>query len=437
MVYLLSDYTLNQSHVARASVLQYINHDKPIVSIFDWSNTSTTLYTMRFICLLALVVVATVADDVIEGEYIVSLNRNLIHNAAQEESFVSLLKQYGAETKRFFHFNALTMMHLAADESTIAHVQTLAEIDFVEPNTIFYAQQECASSSCPGVWGLDRTDQADSLGHTDPSDANAVYEHGQNQGSTVTAYIVDTGIRITHNEFETRAVWGHSAGDLPDVDNNGHGTHCAGTVGGKSYGVAQSVGLVAVKVLNALGAGSTVDIVDGLEWCVADHGPAARAVINLSLGGGANLAMDNAVQACIDDGITSVVAAGNSDADACNTSPARLPDAITVAASDVGDVSSSFTNYGSCCDLYAPGESILSAWNDSDDDTSRISGTSMACPHVVGAVARYQDSQGTAPSPAAVAEHILRQASLNKITPFRAAHGTTPNLMLCSLCAQP
>lgn len=238
------------------------------------------------------------------------------------------------------------------------------------------------------TWGLDRIDQR-SL----PLSNSYTYS---NTGNGVTAYIIDTGIRITHSEFGGRATWGAKFAGGPRDDCHGHGTHVAGTVGGATYGVAKGVSLVAVKVLNCAGSGTTTGVVSGIDWV---KGRTARpAVANMSLGGGASTTLDNAVSNAISSGVTFAVAAGNSNANACNYSPARVGTAITVGATTNTDARASYSNYGSCLDIFAPGSSITSAWKSSNTATNTISGTSMASPHVAGVAALYlQGNSGASP----------------------------------------
>ena len=244
-------------------------------------------------------------------------------------------------------------------------------------------------------WGLDRIDQ-----RTLP--LNGAYSYSTT-GTGVDAYVVDTGINLTHSEFTGRLRTGMSVdlldgrGANPD-DCDGHGTHVAATIGGTTYGVAKDVTLIPVRVLGCGGAGTDSDVITGLEWIIADHqnpaSPAAPvpAVANLSLGGQADPALDDAINAVIADGVTVVVAAGNGNAQACAVSPARVPNAITVAASTITDHAASFTNHGSCVDLFAPGDEIQSAWIGSNTATATLSGTSMAAPHVAGVVARMLEA---------------------------------------------
>ncbi len=247
------------------------------------------------------------------------------------------------------------------------------------------------------TWGLDRIDQT-SL----PLNTN--YEYAST-GLGVTAYVIDTGIQLDHPDFSPAAIKGFDVFGGTGVDCNGHGTHVAATIGGTTYGVAKDVALVAVRVLDCAGSGTTSGVIAGLDWVATNK--VANSVANMSLGGGASTALDTAVTNLINAGVTVVVAAGNSNKDACRTSPARVPAAITVAASDQNDVFASFSNWGSCVDIIAPGVAITSAWINSAIRT--ISGTSMAAPHVAGAVARNL-SAGFTPT------QVLTEASTNKIT---------------------
>jgi len=226
------------------------------------------------------------------------------------------------------------------------------------------------------TWGLDRIDQT-SL----PLNTNYEYT---TTGSGVTAYVIDTGIQLNHPDFSPAATNGFDAFGGTGEDCNGHGTHVAGTIGGTRYGVAKDVALVAVRVLNCKGSGTNSSVIAGIDWVATNK--VGNSVANMSLGGSASTALDTAVTKLINAGVTVVVAAGNSTQDACRTSPARVKAAITVAASDQNDVFASFSNWGSCVDIIAPGVAITSAWIGSA--TSTISGTSMAAPHVAGAIAR-------------------------------------------------
>jgi len=256
------------------------------------------------------------------------------------------------------------------------------------------------------TWGLDRIDQRATAG-------NGTYRY-ITTGAGVTAYIVDTGLRISHNEFGERAASGYDFvdGDANASDCNGHGTHVAGTVGGSTYGVAKGVSLVGVRVLDCAGSGFASDVIAGIDWVTTHHsGP---SVLSMSLGGGAFAPLDQAVAAASAAGVTVVVAAGNDDQNACNSSPARAASAITVGATDDSDARAWFSNWGSCVDLFAPGVDVLSSWSTSDSATNTISGTSMATPHVTGIASRYLQRHPTA-TPSQVTAAVKAAATRGKV----------------------
>ena len=275
-----------------------------------------------------------------------------------------------------------------------------------------------SATQSPATWGLDRIDQ-----RALPLDNSYTYS---TTASNVTAYIIDTGIRTAHAEFAGRATVGFdSIGDGQNgQDCQGHGTHVAGTVGGTTYGVAKAVKLVAVRVLNCSGSGTNAGVIAGVDWVTANA--VKPAVANMSLGGGAAAALDTAVTNSINSGVTYAVAAGNSNANACNYSPARTAAAITVGATTRTDARASFSNYGSCLDIFAPGDGITSAWATGNTATNTISGTSMAAPHVAGGAALYLAANPTA-TPAAVRNALVAAATPNVVT----NPGTgSPNLLL-------
>ena len=267
-------------------------------------------------------------------------------------------------------------------------------------------------------WGLDRIDQRDR-----PLSTTYTYTR---TGAGVRAYVIDTGIRFAHSDFGGRAVTGFDAIDGGSADDcNGHGTHVASTLGGTRYGVAKGVTLVGVRVLSCSGSGSLSGVIAGVDWAVGNHSAGQPAVANMSLGGGASTALDASINRLVNDGVTVVVAAGNSRANACNSSPARVPAAYTVAASDRNDALASFSNRGSCVDIIAPGVGITAAWHTSNTATNTISGTSMASPHAAGAAAKVL--QGGNASPATVASTLNQAATTGRISGVGSG---TPNRLL-------
>lgn len=279
------------------------------------------------------------------------------------------------------------------------------------------------------TWGLDRVDQRENA-------LNGTYTYNTT-GTGVTAYIIDTGILTTHDEFGGRAVHGYDSvdDDFDATDCNGHGTHVAGTVGGALYGVAKAIDLVAVRVLDCGGSGTWSGVIAGMDWVTANHAAGAPAVANMSLGGGANSSVDDAVQRMIDDGISTSVAAGNGnqggkEQDACGYSPARVPDAMTIGATSQSDSKTSWSNYGDCVDWFAPGYQITSAWYTSNSDTKTISGTSMSAPHVAGVAALYLEAN-TGASALEVRNALYDATTKNIVTNSKTAN----NHLLYSLVA--
>jgi aqualysin 1 len=301
-------------------------------------------------------------------------------------------------------------------EQALNGLRNNPNIEYIEADQVVMLD----ATQSPATWGLDRIDQRNL-----PLSNSYTYNF---TGAGVTAYIIDTGIRFSHNEFGGRAVSGFDSVDGGSADDcNGHGTHVAGTVGGSVYGVAKSVTLVAVRVLNCSGSGTVSGVIAGVDW-VTSHHTTGKAVANMSLGGGTSTSLDNAVKNSIADGVVYAVAAGNSNRDACRFSPARVPEAITVGATTSSDARASYSNYGSCLDLFAPGSSITSAWYTSNTATNTISGTSMATPHVAGVAALYLE--GHSGTPQQVRDAIVNAATPNVISNVGRK---SPNLLLYSL----
>jgi subtilisin family serine protease len=295
-------------------------------------------------------------------------------------------------------------------------------VSYVEQNATVHLNDTQTNPT----WGIDRVDQRDL-----PLSKSYTYN---TTASNVNAYIIDTGIRTTHSQFGGRASVGTDTvgGGQNGQDCHGHGTHVAGTVGGSTYGVAKGVKLVAVRVLNCQGSGTTAGVAAGIDWVTANA--VKPAIANMSLGGGADTVLDNAVKKSIASGVTYAIAAGNGDAlgtpqNACNYSPARVPEAITVGATDSTDRRASFSNFGTCLDLFAPGVSITSAWRTSDTATNTISGTSMATPHTAGVGALYLATHPTA-TPQQVRDALVTNATNNKVIDPRTG---SPNKLLYSL----
>ncbi|GAA0260554.1 hypothetical protein GCM10010492_71940 [Saccharothrix mutabilis subsp. mutabilis] len=347
-------------------------------------------------------VLAADRADAIAGSYVVVLRDSASPRAESADTAGALVGKYGGKVQVAWQ-HALNGFHATGLSATQA--RRLAADPRVQYVQADLPVQATGTQTNPPSWGLDRIDQRNL-----PLDNSYTYP---NTASNVRAYIIDTGIRTSHADFGGRATWGTNTVDSNNTDCNGHGTHVAGTVGGTAYGVAKEVKLIAVKVLNCQGSGTTAGVVNGVNWVTQNA--VKPAVANMSLGGGVDTTLDNAVRNSIASGITYAVASGNSNANACNYSPARVAEAISTNASTNTDARASFSNFGTCTDIFAPGNNITSAWHTSDSATNTISGTSMASPHVAGAAALYLADNPSA-TPAAVQTALVNAATSDKIT---------------------
>ncbi|MEY3700425.1 MAG: hypothetical protein RIT16_785 [Actinomycetota bacterium] len=355
--------------------------------------------------------IASAAQDDSEGTYIIVLK-----SANDIEGKEKQIAQMGGRTeKRFTNaINGLSVKIKHKDADLLRTETNVLSVELDQPMFALDTQTPTPS------WGLDRTDQR-GLPLSNTFTASAY-------GAGVDVYIVDTGVSTTHTDFSGRLRSGFSAinDGRGSNDCDGHGTHVAGTSAGTIYGIAKAATLVPVRVLDCNGSGTTSGVIAGLDWIIADHASGKPAVANMSLGGGASSALDTAVQNAINDGVVMAVAAGNSTADACSSSPARALNAITVGATTSTDSRASYSNFGTCLDIFAPGSGITSAWIGGTSATNSISGTSMASPHVAGVAAvllgRYPTS-----TPADITSMLRSSATPNVVL---SAGTGSPNYLL-------
>jgi subtilisin family serine protease len=350
----------------------------------------------------------------IENQFIVVFKDSSLTRSNRQAKLEELVQANNGAVLRVYD----SVLNGGSVKMTEAKARAMAknpDIAWVEQDVVI----STLATQVDAPWGLDRIDQ-DVL----PLDSAYNYDY---DGVGVHAYIIDTGIRSSHLEFSGRIGNGYDVigNDLDPEDCNGHGTHVSGTIGSDTYGVAKSVTLHGVRVLDCSGSGSSSGVIAGIDWVTANH--IAPAVANMSLGGGASSSLDSAINISAAKGVVYVVAAGNSNADACNYSPARATGAITVGASTKSDARSSFSNWGSCVDVFAPGSGIASTWHSSDTSVKTISGTSMASPHVAGVVALLLDGGVSAANMPATIKQIATQDVLSGV-------GTgSPNLLLHAL----
>jgi subtilisin family serine protease len=350
----------------------------------------------------------------LEGDYIV-----VFHDGVRNPDQVTdqLLEAFGGVV-RFRYRSALKGFAATLPDAALGGISRNPNVSFIEPDGVVTASVVTQTNA---TWGLDRIDQR-------MLPLSSTYQYDAD-GTGVRAYIIDTGIRATHLELSGRVLAGFTA--ISDgrgtEDCNGHGTHVAGTVGGTTYGVAKSVTFVPVRVLGCQGSGATSGVIAGVDWVTANA--VKPAVANMSLGGGASSSLDNAVTNSINSGVTYAVSAGNSAVDACGQSPARAAAAITVGATTSTDSRASYSNFGTCLDIFAPGSSITSAWSTSNTAINTISGTSMASPHVAGVAALVL--QGSPSASGTMVRDAIVTASTTGVV-GNAGSGS-PNRLLFSL----
>lgn len=357
----------------------------------------------------------------IKNRYIIVLRRNILGiQSIQQQMHIWLEGKISAYPRSsiIHHYESIGAYAVHAEPALLDEIRQRAEVDYVEKDTLVHIWDQIRKShlipmgrhkkdvekkrNTIGVliqanapWGLSRISKQRRQARFS---ANS-YTYPKNAGLGVDVYVIDTGIYVKHTEFEGRARWGITIPKKDfDIDANGHGTHCAGIIAGKTFGVAKQANVIAVKVLRSNGFGTNSDVIKGIEWVIKQHRnfviSERKSIINMSLGGSRSFALDLISQHAIKLGIPLTVAAGNDFEDACNFSPASVSDAITVGAMDQLDSMAFFSNFGKCVDLFAPGVGILSSWIGKSNAVQLLSGTSMATPHVAGVMALYLSENG-------------------------------------------
>ncbi len=357
------------------------------------------------------------SPNAVPGQYIVVLRSGLKELARRGPAAIAqeMAASHGGQVLHTYS-HAVKGFSVRMPEARVQRLLQDPRVQLIEED----AYVQATASQSGATWGIDRTDQRN-------LPLNSTYTYNAD-GSGVHAYIVDTGVNLTHNEFTGRVGNGYDAvtsgGSASDC--NGHGTHVAGTVGGTTYGLAKNVTIHPVRVLDCNGSGTTAGVIAGVDWVSQNH--VKPAVANMSLGGGASTTLDNAVNNAVAAGVVFAVAAGNDNSNACNYSPARAASALTVGSTTSSDARSSFSNYGTCLDIFAPGSSITSAWYTSNTATNTISGTSMASPHVAGVAALYLQC-----NPSATPAQVETALEGNATSGVLSSVGTgSPNLLLYS-----
>lgn len=378
-------------------------------------------------------------SDIIADEYIVVFQKFLSPSQRLNHMNRVGIQQLG-QVKDEYTINQgeFQAYHIAGlGVNTAMALQESAEVAYVEPVQNFhvvgttFSRDEACNKAKSMSWGLSRTVHPGSL----PSEPieNVDYEWDDSAcGQDIDIYVIDTGIQTTHQDFEGRARWGKSfIPEEGEVDTHGHGTHVASTAAGKDYGLARCADMVAVKVCNGRGSCPSSAILGGVQFTAdAARAGGKKVVGNMSLGGGYSQASNDAVNAAVNAGVMMAVAAGNSNADSCRFSPASAELVFTVMSSDKRDSRSSFSNYGSCSDIFAPGSEITAAWIGADSATRTVSGTSMASPHVAGVSAKYW-SKNPSLTPGQVKDKLISLGTKNVI---KNAGNDSPNVLLHMNC---
>jgi subtilisin family serine protease len=395
------------------------------------------LVASAFLCVLSLPIAPLYRGEegrAIDGQFIVVFHSNITQ--VQKTAHVEQIRSFSdSSLLAVYDIGAFQGLAAKLSESALVKLRSSPLVAFVEQDQTVQLSETCVTQT-NAIWNLDRISVSQPI-----LDGN--YYYLDTAGAGVTAYIIDTGVLTTHSEFEGRASFGANFAGGTNDDCNGHGTHVAGTVAGKTYGVAKKTTIIGVKVLGCSGSGTFAGVISGIEWATNDHTQKkTAAVANMSLGGSYSLALNNAVKASVAAGVTYAVAAGNNNGDACQISPASTAEAICVGATTLEgeqgsqvDARASFSNWGTCVTLFAPGQLIDSAWIGSNTDHRIISGTSMASPHVAGVSALFLAKNPTA-SPAAVKDYLTKTAEQNLIDLKCTVAGCSksPNLFLYSGC---
>lgn len=361
------------------------------------------------------------AGQAVPGKWIVKMNNDVLDDIVEEA-----LKLLTKDPEHVYGFGKYKGFAAEISDDIVELLSKLPGVDYIEQDAIVKAnlgevEKRAYVTQGSSTWGLGRISHVNS--------GTSSYTYDDSAGANACVYVIDTGIQTSHPEFEGRATWlANYAGDGSNSDGNGHGTHCAGTIGSKTYGVAKKAKIFAVKVLDASGSGTNSGVIAGINYAANDQktrsGCTNGAVGSLSLGGSKSTAVNSAAANAVTAGLFLAVAAGNDASNAANYSPASEPTAFTVGATDSSDRIASFSNYGSVVDAFAPGVSILSTWIGSSTNT--ISGTSMATPHVAGLAAYLLSLEGKK-TPAALGSRIVALANKNKITGLPS--GTANNLV--------